>query len=164
MTNPQSHEHRDQLDQDVYLALSKTSVLLDDLDRRLFASYDLSARQFWALSHLEERQGRPMAELGHLLLTDKSNVTGIVDHLERSGLAARTPAAHDRRVIHITLTPKGRRLRDLVSEQHRARVHEVLEAMDSQRLQQLLAAVHEIQQHLSEHLARAHPTELAALG
>src|SRR5690348_10059295 len=58
--------HRERVDQDIYLGLNKLAVLLDDFDRRLFASSGLSGRQFWALSHLDERHGRPMAELARL--------------------------------------------------------------------------------------------------
>ncbi len=114
------------IEQDVYRLLTKLFLLLDDCDRHFFTEYGLSARQFWALQHLDEEQGRSMVDLSRTLLTDKSNVTGIVDRLERANLAQRTPDPHDRRVIQITLTPEGRRLRDFVNQQHEARIRELL--------------------------------------
>lgn len=114
------------IEQDVYRLLIKLFLLLDDCDRRFFTEYGLSARQFWALQYLEEQQGRSMVDLSRTLLTDKSNITGIVDRLERASLAVRTPDPHDRRVIQVTLTPEGRRLRDFVNQQHEARIRELL--------------------------------------
>jgi DNA-binding MarR family transcriptional regulator len=145
---------RDRVDQDIYLALNKLAVLLDDFDRRLFASSGLNGRQFWALSHLDERHGRPMAELARLLLTDKSNVTGIVDHLERKGLALRTPSVSDRRVTLITLTAEGRRLRDRLRAGHRALLSEVLASVDGQQAQHARAALDAIQASLEDYLNR----------
>jgi DNA-binding MarR family transcriptional regulator len=146
--------HRQRVDQDLYMALNKLAVLLDDFDRRLFAGSGLNNRQVWALSHLDERRGRPMAELARLLLTDKSNVTGIVDQLELSGYAQRTPSAEDRRVTLITLTPEGRRLRDRLHDGHRALLSDVLGPVDAQQAQRALATLGLIQERLEDYLSR----------
>jgi DNA-binding MarR family transcriptional regulator len=157
MTEPGSE---DGIEQDVYLALTKTFLLLDDFDRRFFAGFGLSARQYWALTHLDETRGRPMVELGQLLLTDKSNVTGIVDRLEDSGLAQRTTAPKDRRVMLIKLTPKGRHLRELIETQHRARVRELMGTIDDARLRELRAQLETIERNMEDYLQR---TERAAM-
>jgi DNA-binding MarR family transcriptional regulator len=151
MTDP---NRRERVDQDLYLVLNKLAVLLDDFDHRLFASSKLTNRQVWALSHLDERRGRPMAELARLLLTDKSNVTGIVDHLEKIGLAERTPSAQDRRVTLITLTAAGRRLRDRLREEHRALLGTVLAPVDGQQAQRALATLTLIQESVEDYLNR----------
>jgi len=39
-----------------------------------------------------------------------SNLTGIVDRLEEKGIVARDRDKHDRRVIHVKLTEKGKKL------------------------------------------------------
>jgi DNA-binding MarR family transcriptional regulator len=46
---------------------------------------------------------------------DPSNVTGLVDRAERLDLVERVPAPDDRRVRMLTLTAKGRRVRDEVN-------------------------------------------------
>jgi DNA-binding MarR family transcriptional regulator len=147
-------DHRERVDQDIYLALNKLAVLLDDFDRRLFASSGLTNRQVWALSHLDERRGRPMAELARLLLTDKSNVTAIVDHLEQIGYAQRTPSAHDRRVTLITLTAEGRRLRDRLHAEHRSLLTAVLAPVDGQQAQRAIATLTLIQESVEDYLNR----------
>ena len=54
--------------------------------------------------------GHSQIELGRLLLTHRSNVTGLVDRLERRGLVRRRDAASDRRAYRVGLTADGRKL------------------------------------------------------
>jgi DNA-binding MarR family transcriptional regulator len=109
-----------------YQLLGKAFLLLDDAERQFFASYGLNARQFWALQHLNDGQGCSMIDLSRLLLTDKSSVTTIVDRLEHLQLVRRTPDTHDRRIMLITLTEEGLRLRTRMNEQHIALIRELL--------------------------------------
>jgi DNA-binding MarR family transcriptional regulator len=150
--------------QEVYRALTKAFLLLDDLDRRFFAQEKLSARQFWALRHLNERDGRPMVELGQLLLTDKSNVTGIVDRLVHEGLAMRTPSTKDRRVMLITLTPKGRHLRDAVNARHEALIEELIGSLGEPQLRSLLGHLGQITRNFEVHLESRPRTARASSG
>ncbi|MFI0937748.1 MarR family winged helix-turn-helix transcriptional regulator [Streptomyces sp. NPDC021020] len=46
-------------------------------------------------------------ELARLLHCDKTNVTGLVDRLERRGLLTREPDPHDRRLSRVHLTTDG---------------------------------------------------------
>lgn len=140
------------IEQDAYHALKKVFLLLDDCDRHFFTEYGLSSRMFWALQSLDEVQGRPMVDLSRLLFTDKSNVTGIVDRLEKAGLATRTPASHDRRVILIRLTPEGRRKRDFVKTQHDARTRDLLGALNDDNLHALLGILETLGHNLENYL------------
>ena len=143
------------VEQDTYHALKKVFFLLDDCDRHFFTEYGLNSRQFWALQALDEQQGRPMVDLSHLLLTDKSNITGIVDRLESDGLAIRTPAAYDRRVILVRLTSEGRRIRDHIKAQHDARVCELVSSVEPDRLRILLNLLSDVGRNLEAYLGRA---------
>ena len=55
-----------------------------------------------------------MSSLAGMLFCDASNVTGIVDRLEARGLIERRPAAQDRRVKLLALTPAGEQVRATV--------------------------------------------------
>ncbi|GAB3970036.1 MarR family transcriptional regulator [Actinoallomurus acanthiterrae] len=46
-------------------------------------------------------------ELATLLHCDKTNITGLVDRLQRRGLLIRQPDPDDRRVTRVHLTPEG---------------------------------------------------------
>ena len=150
--------------QDVYQMLKKTFLLLDDCDRHFFTNYGLSSRQFWALQHLDEHQGRSMVDLSRVLLTDKSNVTAIVDRLERASLARRTPASHDRRVFLITLTSEGVRLRDVVRKAHEARLSELIGVVNDDHLSTLLDYLTTISASLEDYLEQMTNPALALPG
>ena len=77
----------------------------------LFAEFDLAKQQAFALVHLEPDRPKPMSELAATMFCDASNITGIADRLEARGLVERVPAAHDRRVKTLALTPEGVRVR-----------------------------------------------------
>jgi DNA-binding MarR family transcriptional regulator len=52
-----------------------------------------------------------MGRLACALGCDASNVTGIVDRLEKRGLIERRPSERDRRVKVLVVTPEGARVR-----------------------------------------------------
>jgi DNA-binding MarR family transcriptional regulator len=93
----------------------------------LFAEFDLAKQQAFALVHLEPDQPKPMSELAATMFCDASNITGIADRLEARGLVERVPAAHDRRVKTLVLTPEGVRVRAELA----ARLSEPPEAVTS---------------------------------
>lgn len=150
------------IEEDAYLALKKVFLLLDDCDRHFFTEHGLSPRMFWALQALDEVQGRPMVDLSRILFTDKSNVTGIVDQLEKKRFATRTPASHDRRVILIHLTPEGRRKRDFVKDQHDARTRDLLGALTEGNLQILLSTLATLGRNLETYLDLVTNTSLSS--
>lgn len=143
---------------DVYQLLTKTFILLDDCDRQFFSEYGLSTRQFWALQHLDERHGCSMVDLSRVLFTDKSNVTGIVDRLERLHLVTRAIDPHDRRVMLITLTPEGGQLRRDIIAQHEQRIRELMNVLNNAHLHSLLDYLHAISQNIETYLEKVAST------
>lgn len=139
-------------ERDVYLALNKVSALIEDCDRRFFAELGLTSRQFWALHQLDERHGRPMVDLSRALSTDKGNVTGIVDRLERLGLVARGQAPNDRRTTLVRLTPAGRQMREEIEEAHEARIRDVLRGVEPHRLRDLADLLGDVEKRLASYL------------
>lgn len=77
----------------------------------------------------------PMRELAEWLSCEPSNVTGIVDGLERRGLVTRRPDPTDRRVKHVLLTEEGERRRaELLARSH-AHAEAVFGLSDADRAQ-----------------------------
>lgn len=74
----------------------------------------LGFAQAHALRMLDPQEPRPMSALAERLFCDASNVTGIVDRLEKRGLVERRSAEGDRRVKALTLTSAGVELREEV--------------------------------------------------
>lgn len=61
-----------------------------------------------ALLAIDPDEPRPMRDLAVAMNCDASYVTAMIDDLERARYAQRVPAAADRRVKTIALTPEGR--------------------------------------------------------
>jgi DNA-binding MarR family transcriptional regulator len=93
------------------LQLLRTADTLWGASRLFFARWNLSPSQFNILNLLlDQPGGLSQIELGRLLITHRSNVTGLVDRLEKRGLATRNDAAEDRRAYRVVLTSNGRKL------------------------------------------------------
>lgn len=105
------------------------------------AELDLPPAQALALVNL--RAPAPMRDLADVLSCDASNVTGIVDGLERRGLVTRRTDPADRRVKHLVLTAEGQRRRDLLGAKAHARAAALFDVPDGERrqLRDLLAGV-----------------------
>ncbi|RSS84088.1 MarR family transcriptional regulator [Streptomyces sp. WAC02707] len=89
------------------------------------ASENLTASQGRTLTVLR-RGPAAMRTLAENMTCDASNVTGIVDRLEKRGLVRREADASDRRVKNVVLTAEGERVTDAV----RARMRTTQEGLD----------------------------------
>lgn len=78
---------------------------------RLFRPLGLTAAQYNVLNVLAPHPaGMSQRQLGDVLVVDRSNVTGLLDRMEKAAWVRRSDAPRDRRVYLVTLTPAGRRL------------------------------------------------------
>ena len=92
-----------------------TSTLMKKIARQFFARQGSSEAQFNLLAVLrysdgpESESAGPMTqnELSRKLLVDKSNITSLIDRMERDGLIRRNAVPGDRRSYHISLTDAG---------------------------------------------------------
>lgn len=74
---------------------------------RALEKFNLTPNDARALHSLDAEEGRPMRELAEEWGCDASNATGMVDRLEKQGLAERRSVATDRRVKLVVLTKLG---------------------------------------------------------
>ena len=93
--------------------LTAHAVLVDAVEERLgkaslppFSWYDL----LWALERADDGRRR-MHELADLIVQSRSNLTRLVDRLEKVRLVRRVPSEDDRRGAYAEITAEGRKLR-----------------------------------------------------
>ncbi|MEU6933885.1 MarR family transcriptional regulator [Streptomyces sp. NPDC046385] len=77
------------------------------------ASENLTASQAKALTVLR-RGPAAMRALAETMTCDASNITGIIDRLEKRGLVRREADVSDRRVKNVILTTEGERVTDAI--------------------------------------------------
>lgn len=134
----QIETERPELINDITDFLSQSFLELDEGERQLMKHFGLTLTQYWALVHLKDEEGRSLTELADLLICDKSNVTSLVDRLEKSGLAERKAGKNgDRRYIRVVLTPQGHHLRKLLISAREHLLTLRFQAMDTDSLHQM---------------------------
>lgn len=99
----------DSLEQELFLNLIRTSEWLQGEFARVFKTHGITQPQFNVLKVLqvEEKSGIPIQKIGARMTTKSSDVTRLVDRLERTGMVKRFRTEEDRRVIYVRLTEAG---------------------------------------------------------
>ena len=133
--NPVQHPPHETL-----LGLVVTAGLLTKEGDRVLRPLVLTDSQFNVLALLRYQSdggSLDQSALGRMLVVNRSNVTGLVDRMERAGWVEREADRDDRRVKRVRLTPEGRRLLDRADRLYIQRVHEVMGALSARELEQL---------------------------
>ncbi|MCX4703963.1 MarR family winged helix-turn-helix transcriptional regulator [Streptomyces sp. NBC_01352] len=81
---------------------------------------DLHPGQELLLMHLLDRDGQTQSELLESVEVDHSTISKALRRMQDAGLLVREPAAHDRRVMVVHLTDKGRAMREPIAAMWRA--------------------------------------------
>lgn len=127
------------------LQLLRAANALWDASRVFFEQWDLSPSQFNVLNLLDsEPEGLSQTDLGRQLLTHRSNVTGLVDRLEKRSLVERKETATDRRAYRVILTQKGSSLLRKILPHYRREADQVWDGVQTQRIADLLAALDQV--------------------
>ena len=120
----QWQRERPELDSSPIGVIGRISRLARELEQRLEPVYrDHGLEPGWHDVLATLRRNGPPYQLRPTEFTDQpmltsSGTTKRLDRLEQAGLITRAPDPHDRRGTLITLTPKGLRLIDSVTEAH----------------------------------------------
>ncbi len=95
---------------DILMCYLRVSQHMSQQLRSHFGQIDLTFPQALVLSVLGEEGPIPISTLAERTGSANSTVSGIVDRLERLGLAKRERSKTDRRVIYVEATPKYKEL------------------------------------------------------
>lgn len=127
-----------------YITLTRAAESLSAHLIPALARHELTGTQFGVLEVLHHLGPLSQKEIGAKLLKSGGNMTLVIDNLEKRGLATRTRSAEDRRVVHVSLTHRGRELVEATLPDHVAGIVErmaVLSPADQEQLRRLCRAV-----------------------
>ena len=100
----------------------RTDHLMGKLHRSLRRNYDrqlknfsLTPCQFEVLMTLWSEDGIVLSELGRRVSRDGPTITGVLDRMEKKMLVKRKRDDHDRRVVKVNLTAKGKNMQEQLS-------------------------------------------------
>ena len=99
------------LERQVCFALAVASRSVIALYRPVLEPMGLTHPQYLVMLALWERSPRSLRDLSEALQLDPGTLSPLVKRLERSGLVTRERDPEDERMLCLSLTPKGRRLR-----------------------------------------------------
>lgn len=114
-----------------------TNSLSSNLSRALADDADLTMSQFAVLEALLHLGSMSQGDLCGKLLLSGSNITTVIDNLEKRDLVRRQRRTDDRRVIDVSLTDKGRRQITTLFPAHARRITSLFSALSSTQQDQL---------------------------
>lgn len=122
------------------IQLLRTAETLWNSSRIFFGRWNLSPSQFNVLNLLHDcATGLTQSELSRQLIMHRSNVTGLIDRLEKRGLVHRADSATDRRAYRVALTPAGNALVREILPQYYAAAEQIWGRLPLRRTSQLVA-------------------------
>ncbi len=111
-----------------------TSNLLIKEAQQLLRPLGLTDAQFNVLMMLKtqsENGTLNQTELCNMLLVNRSNVTGLIDRMERTGLVKRIPDSGDRRVNLVEMTEYGNKIFESAQDLYFKRIDEITSVLSS---------------------------------
>ena len=108
------------LEHQLCVALYDASRAIVGCYRPLLAELGITYSQYTVLLVLWERDTATLRDLGEVLHLDSATLSPMVKRLEAAGPLTRRRGAHGERLLDVTITDAGRRLRDGASAAQRS--------------------------------------------
>ncbi|MFC1651095.1 MarR family winged helix-turn-helix transcriptional regulator [Candidatus Latescibacterota bacterium] len=125
--NPFSHKPHEAM-----LNILFTGTLLMREGAALLRPYGLTVTQFNILMLLKYQSINDrinQTRLGDMLLIYRSNITGIIDRMEKADLVRRTADSGDRRVNYVEMTENGKSILEKAHKVYHTRLDEIMAAV-----------------------------------
>ena len=137
------------------MELLRTADTVWNASRVFFERWDLSPSQFNVLNLLRlNPAGLSQTDLSRQLIMHRSNVTGLVDRLEKRGLVARREVAADRRAYSVVLTAAGARLLRDILPRYYQEAAQVWDRLPARRAAELIADLQQVARNAQQIAAR----------
>ncbi len=121
----------------MWVKLARAAATFGKLTQEQIRTFGLTVPQFGALECLGHLGPMTIGELCRKQLVSGGNMTVVVDNLEKDGLVERTRTDTDRRVVHVRLTPKGKKLFDDIFPRHARLVGDLASVLSEVEQQEL---------------------------
>ncbi|MDD2266843.1 MarR family transcriptional regulator [Sulfuricurvum sp.] len=128
-----------------FLIAKARNVLKNEFEKEL-KPYSLSYAHRIILIRLCEKDGLTQKDLAEDTYFEQSNLTLMLNKLEHKGLVERVQKESDRRAYLVTITPKGKKLKDALVQMGENVMEKALRGVDDtqkKELAKLLQSVHE---------------------
>lgn len=104
----------------------------------------IGGAQLWALAEIAERPRIKVTELAHAMSIHQSTASNLLEKLESQGYVTRSRGAADRRVVLLTLTPRGEEVLHKAPLPYRGVLSDALLKLDAGSLGELHASLEQL--------------------
>ena len=133
-----------------YLAIQRTYNVVNRTVSKKLAKWRLSVPKYGVILQLYDHETLALSELSKLIFCGNSNLTALVDRMERDGLVQRLNNENDRRVKEIRLTEKGRELAPKVIGEYRPFLHQMMGRLSPEEQRVLIDLLTRLKERLEE--------------
>ena len=109
--------------------------------KELNKKYQVSTAQLNCILTLFEYGPLPPSQIAKHMMVKSSTVTGVVDRLEKKGIAERMRNSPDRRVITIQLTETGKKLAENAPPPIQQKIIDGLKQTDNNKVEQIMSSL-----------------------
>jgi len=116
-----------------------SETIKKDLDIT-YKNYGLTFSQYNVLRILNNSKNgqNTVSNTSKIMLVSSSNITGVTQRLEKSGLILRKQDPSDERITVLEITPKGSRILKNIQDAHLSKINSYLKHFSSQKQRELL--------------------------
>lgn len=139
---------------DIFMSYLRLTQHISQQFRSHFGRLNLTFPQALVLTVLGEGEAVPISTLAERTGSANSTVSGIVDRLEKLGLAKRQRSELDRRVIYVCATEKYAQLRDKASTDVGGYFDSLLRTLPEEDRALIATALRKLDQALSREAER----------
>lgn len=137
------------LDSYAYLISHVTFSIKSRVNKEIRAAgYSVTAEHLGFLTFIMEQEGLSQSEIADRSTKDKTNVTRILDVMERNGLVERRKDSTDRRVFKIFTTREGRQLQKKLVPIAENLVNKIREGISDRELERMIEVLRKINENL----------------
>lgn len=124
-------EGKDRMNEEVIYNIARAYTIIDNFISKFLETYNLSPAKFNILlmvKHVGKDKGIPQQEISKLLLVTTSNMTRMIDKLEKDEYVERLHQEGDRRVNLIKITKKGSDLLNAIWPHYKEKIDNLVES------------------------------------
>ncbi|CAM3816121.1 MarR family transcriptional regulator [Cohnella lubricantis] len=138
------------LDDSIGFLINQTGRKLSQVVNHYFAAHEMTSEQWSVLARLCEEDGISQKELAARVSKDQTNVTRILDQLQRKGLIVRMTNPEDRRSFLPSVTPEGRQMYERMAPLEEQVIALAIQGLDEKEV----AKLKELLQRIANNAAR----------
>ena len=125
-------------------------LVIEESSLRSSRFSDVSIKEMHTIDAIGARNNATPSEVAKELMVTLGTVTTSLNNLERKGYIERTRSIVDRRVVHLSLTQKGRLLYRLHGRFHRNMVDRITEGMNPEEFKVMRKGLENLYKFLEE--------------